>query len=446
MSEWKYLTLSAIADIRVSNVDKKSIAGEKPVLLCNYMDVYSNEYITGSIEFMEATANASEIEKFKVQLGDVVITKDSETPYDIGIPAVIEEPIDNLVCGYHLALIKPNKNVVDSKFLGKQLAMDGSARYFSKYAAGSTRYGLSNAAIANVVIGLPSLAQQQKIAQILKTIDQAIEKTEQLIEKYQQIKAGLMHDLFTRGIGADGQLRPPREQAPELYQETPIGWIPKEWKCLPLRDILSIEGGYLQTGPFGSQLHAHEYQPEGISVVMPQNIENGSISISQMSYISESRAMDLAKHRMKVGDIVISRRGDLSRSAAIQKHEIGWVCGTGCFLLRLATTQLSPEFISLCYRQSFIQRQVEGLSVGSTMPSLNNEIMGKLRFPYCSLDEQMRIVRKVSIIDLKICTHVSELEKLRSQKFGLMHDLLTGKVPVSVDPVKAPLSLEQGAA
>lgn len=293
---------------------------------------------------------------------------------------------------------------------------------------------------------LPPLRVQQKIAHILKTIDQAIEKTEQLIEKYQQIKAGLMHDLFTRGIGTDGKLRPPREQAPELYQETAIGWIPKEWKCLPLRDILSTEGGYLQTGPFGSQLHAHEYQPEGISVVMPQNIENGCISISQISYISESRAIDLAKHRMKVGDIVISRRGDLSRSAAIQKHEIGWVCGTGCFLLRLATTQLSPEFVSLCYRQSFIQRQVEGLSVGSTMPSLNNEIMGKLRFPYCSLDEQMKIVRKVSIIDLKISTHVSELEKLRLQKSGLMHDLLTGKVTVSVEPVKATLSLEQGAA
>ena len=68
-----------------------------------------------------------------------------------------------------------------------------------------------------------------KIARILQTIDQAIEKTEALIEKYQQIKAGLMHDLFTRGIGADGKLRPPREQAPELYQQTPIGWIPKEW-------------------------------------------------------------------------------------------------------------------------------------------------------------------------------------------------------------------------
>ena len=73
---------------------------------------------------------------------------------------------------------------------------------------------------------------QEKIARILQTIDQTIEKTEALIEKYQHIKAGLMHDLFTRGIGADGKLRPPHEQAPELYQQTPIGWIPKEWEQL----------------------------------------------------------------------------------------------------------------------------------------------------------------------------------------------------------------------
>ncbi len=74
------------------------------------------------------------------------------------------------------------------------------------------------------------LRQNKAIASILSSIDRAIASTEALIEKYQHIKAGLMHDLFTRGIGADGKLRPPREQAPELYRESAIGWIPKEWK------------------------------------------------------------------------------------------------------------------------------------------------------------------------------------------------------------------------
>ena len=86
MSEWVTRPLSALADVRVSNVDKKSLPGERPVLLCNYMDAYANDYIRSDIAFMEATASAAEIAKFKVDIGDIVVTKDSETPDDIGIP------------------------------------------------------------------------------------------------------------------------------------------------------------------------------------------------------------------------------------------------------------------------------------------------------------------------------------------------------------------------
>ena len=104
MSEWQVFNLDELADIRVSNVDKKSLPGETSVRLCNYMDVYSNDYITKDLEFMEATASVAECEKFKVELGDVLITKDSETPDDIGIPSVTLDEMDNFVCGYHLAV------------------------------------------------------------------------------------------------------------------------------------------------------------------------------------------------------------------------------------------------------------------------------------------------------------------------------------------------------
>jgi type I restriction enzyme S subunit len=278
---------------------------------------------------------------------------------------------------------------------------------------------------------------QRRISRILQTIDQTIEKTEALIEKYQQIKAGLMHDLFTRGISADGQLRPPREQAPELYQQTPIGLIPKEWEPLKLKTILSTSGGYLQTGPFGSQLHAHEYAYEGVPVVMPQDVNDGKVEEMQIARIAERRAQSLLKHRLKVGDIIIARRGELSRAAAITEFEQGGVCGTGCFLLRLCGSDLDARFFSHMYRNAMIQRQVSGLAVGSTMPSLNNEIMGKLIFPYMSKAEQTAIADKVDLSEARITSLRSELIKLQKQKSGLMHDLLTGKVQVNVDQPEA---------
>ena len=105
--DWKVAPLGTLVEARSSNVDKKSVDGELPVKLCNYMDVYSNNVITRGLPFMEATAKAREIEKFVVERGDVIITKDSETPDDIAVPAYVNDDLEGVVCGYHLTLLKP---------------------------------------------------------------------------------------------------------------------------------------------------------------------------------------------------------------------------------------------------------------------------------------------------------------------------------------------------
>ena len=134
--------------------------------------------------------------------------------------------------------------------------------------AATTVKHLSTRDIRKAKARIPSLRVQKRIGLILQTIDQTIEKTEALIEKYQQIKAGLMHDLFTRGIGADGKLRPPREQAPELYQQTPIGWIPKEWGISPL--------GKLYAEPARNGLYKPpEYHGRGPLMVQMGNMFRG---------------------------------------------------------------------------------------------------------------------------------------------------------------------------
>ena len=321
---------------------------------------------------------------------------------------------------------------VDGKFLFYQVQrLRGS---FERYAAGSTFPEINKKDTARVLIAHPSdVRVQQKIAAILSTIDTAIEKTEALIEKDQHIKAGLMHDLFTRGVLPNGQLRPHREQAPELYQETAIGWIPREWKVSRLETILRDSGGHLQTGPFGSQLHAHEYQTDGVPVVMPQDINDGLVGTESIARISEKRAVSLAKHQLKLGDIIIARRGELSRAAAVSETERGWLCGTGCFLLRLGRTDLNHFFFSHIYRYDYIQRQIAGTQVGTTMPSLNNSVMGRVYFPCPTPNEQNEISARLSKSEREIDSLKQHAEKLKLQKLGLMQDLLTGKVPVSVD-------------
>jgi type I restriction enzyme, S subunit len=336
----------------------------------------------------------------------------------------------NYCIGRGLGSVKAKNGLSNTSFL--KHVLEFNADFLHRRSQGSTFLAIGSNDLKLFPIPDISLAHQQKIASILETIDKAIANTEALIQKYQQIKAGLMHDLFTRGITSDGQLRPPREKAPELYQETAIGWIPREWEAKKLGNILAESGGYLQTGPFGSQLHAHEYTFEGVPVVMPQDINDGKISTAEITRIPENRAEILHRHRLKVGDIIIARRGELSRASAITDLEKAWICGTGCFLLRLGGSNLDAKFFSYAYRHDLVQRQVVGLAVGSTMPSLNNSVMSALYFPHINIDEQNRISARIEIVEQEIETLNRQKRKLTKQKSGLMHDLLTGKVPVTI--------------
>ena len=262
---WPTKKLREIADIRVSNVDKKTYPSEKPVKLCNYMDVYSNDYVTGRIDFMEASATQAEIERFGLKSGDVIITKDSETPDDIGIPTVITEEIAGLVCGYHLALIRPDAEELDSIYLAKQLSTSQVTRYFSLHASGSTRYGLPVGAIESLEIPTPPVPEQTKIAEILSTVDRAIEQTEALIAKQQRLKTGLMQDLLTRGIDQHGNLR---SEQTHKFKDSQLGRIPVEWEVVSLQSMAHRHKHAFVDGPFGSNLKTIHYREAGVPITL----------------------------------------------------------------------------------------------------------------------------------------------------------------------------------
>jgi len=370
-----------------------------------------------------------------LQSGDIVFAGSGETPEEIGRATAYCDS-SKAYAGGDTIIFRPGPGLV-SRFVGYAVNSVAANRYKSKMGQGSSVFHISSEHLSRLPLRFPSLPEEQHcVADVLQTVDEAIEQTEALIAKTQQIKAGLMHDLFTRGVTPNGQLRPAREEAPKLYKESPLGWIPKEWEVLELGEMLKRFGGYLQTGPFGSQLHAHEYQSEGVPVVMPQDIDGGSIETHQIARITETRASELPRHRMRPGDIVIARRGDLSRAAAITGAEDGWVCGTGCFLLRLGQSKLLPEFASYIYRQPFVQRQIEGRAVGTTMPSLNNSVMSELWFPFCQKEEQRRVVDRLEAAGSQQRSLVGESSVLQQIKTGLMHDLLTGRVRVPVPELR----------
>ena len=236
LNEWREVPLASVADIRFSGVNKISQPGEEPVRLCNYTDVYNNDYVNAGMDFMRVTTTRSEIDRFGLQVGDVIITKDSETPDDIGIPTVVDTTATDLVCGYHLALLRPNQEEVDPTFLAKQLAHHRSAQYFGQQANGTTRYGLSTAAIANAPLRLPRLEKQRSASALMRMVDNHIAQTEAVIAKLKQVRAGMLSDLLSYGLDEHGQLRDPIAH-PEQFKDSPLGRIPKEWYISRIDDV-----------------------------------------------------------------------------------------------------------------------------------------------------------------------------------------------------------------
>ena len=194
---WLTKKLKYIAEIKFSNVDKHTIEDEIPVRLCNYVDVYKNDYITNGLEFMNATATETEIEKFTVLRGDVIITKDSEEATDIAVPTFVKEDLENVVCGYHLALIRANENEILNEYLFRKFQSSELKAYFAIEATGVTRVGLSMGEITGVKISYPkSIEEQKQIVEHIKTetanIDTATAKAERELELIQEYKEAMV--------------------------------------------------------------------------------------------------------------------------------------------------------------------------------------------------------------------------------------------------------------
>ena len=205
--------------------------GEEPIRLCNYVDVYHNDRIRADISFMPATAKKAEIRRFRMAAGDVLLTKDSEDWTDIGVPALVEYAADDLVCGYHLAMLRPSSAFLDSGYLFRALGDSGVARQFQVAANGVTRYGLSRNAIRSVRIPLPPLPEQNTIARFLDAADRRIRRyiraKERLVELLDERKRALIHEAVTGRIDVrTGQPYP-------AYKDSGFAWlgkVPEHWE------------------------------------------------------------------------------------------------------------------------------------------------------------------------------------------------------------------------
>jgi type I restriction enzyme S subunit len=225
-AHWEVRRLRNIAEMRVSNVDKHTKDDEVPVRLCNYVDVYKHDRISQGLSFMRATASSEEIARFRLERGDVLITKDSESWNDIGVPALVEQPADDLICGYHLALLRPLRDRLHGGYLFRAVQSRAVTYQFHVEANGVTRYGLSHAAIKSIWVMLPTLPEQAAIVRFLDHVDRRIQRhlraKQKLIKLLEEHNQAIIHRAVTRGLDPNIRLKPSGVKW--------LGDVPEHWK------------------------------------------------------------------------------------------------------------------------------------------------------------------------------------------------------------------------
>ena len=233
---WAAKPLRATADYVVSNVDKVPADDEVPVRLCNYTDVYNNEFITLALDFMQATATVTEIAKFGLAVDDVAITKDSESWDDIGVPALVRETAEDLVCGYHLALIRPRKQQMDGAFLFRCLQAKPVRVQLELAANGVTRFGIPKSDIGAMTLPVPPIAQQRAIADYLDRetarLDALVAAKERVLGLLAEKRRALITRAVTRGLDPRAPLRdsgiPWLGEIPAHWETRKVAWLFRE--------------------------------------------------------------------------------------------------------------------------------------------------------------------------------------------------------------------------
>ena len=297
----------------------------------------------------------------------------------------------------------------------------------SRLASGSTFPEINQRNFEAIIVPMPSKEEQRHIAEILDTIDETIQKTEALISKLKAMKQGLLHDLLTRGLDENGKLRDPKAH-PEHFKDSPLGRIPKEWDVINLGD--SFEELYRYPTYYGI-----EYVGYGVPEVRGELInEDGAMeeNAADYRYISRETADRFPRVSLELGDFVMSVRGTMGKIAMVPERLHGAVITANLIRMKFAKSVVVSEWARHFLLSGFFQDALDLATSATTIKTIQVPQLCSIPFRRPFIDEQIRIADVLDTHDSRIRTEEQYRDKLKLQKKGLMHDLLTGKVRVNV--------------
>ena len=421
----KKYKLKDVASVQISNVDKKTQKHEIPVRLCNFTDVYYNWAITSSVEddFLTASANTKEIERFSLQKGQVALTKDSETRYDIGISAYISEDFDDVLLGYHCALITPNESKVNGQYLNAFMHSRYIRKYFENCASGSgQRFSLTIQVLEDIPLLLPSIEEQRYIGQVFSDIDRKITLNRAINHNLEAMAKQLYDYWFVQFDFPDENGRPYKSSGGKMvWNEKLKRKIPEGWSA---KHLNQIENNII-TGKTPSTSIKGNFQGD-IPFITIDDIRQELFIFNTSRTLSAKGANSQVRKTLPKGSLCCSCIGT--------PGILGFVGIAG-----QTNQQINSIIFHNVHNREFLYFSLDlyfqfaSAKIGNILPNMSKMEFSKILLPYPSNRLVERYHTIVNPIFQKIRTNTKELLELTKLRDELLPLLMNGQVSVNYD-------------
>ena len=419
----KKYKLGDIAKIEISGVDKKTIEGETPVRLCNFVDVYYNWAITKekAKSFMVASAKQTEIDKCSIGKGMVAITKDSETRDDIGVATYIADDFEYVLLGYHSALITPNPAIVDGKYLNAFMHTRYIQKYFENNASGSgQRYTLSNDTISNIPVLLPSIEEQYTIGKLLADLDRKIELNKQINDNLEAMAKQLYDYWFVQFDFPNEEGKPYKSSGGAMVWNDKLKReIPKGWYAENICKIANILSG-------GTPSKAvDEYWNNGtIPFFGPTDCNESVFQIKTADHITQKGLEHCASSLFEEGIVIITARGSIGKLVIVGTP---MAMNQSCYALQ----SKEGEYEYLYFLTTQLIECLKAKGSGSVFKSIIASDIEHSTLCVATENVVSDFCKKVKPLFEKLKANTIEIAELTKQRDELLPLLMNGQATVN---------------
>ena len=424
MSKWTHAPLSQCvesldAGVSVNAEDRPHRAGEVGVLKTSALSGY-----VFHPEQNKAVVRAERRLVAEPVLANSILVSRMNTPALVGESCYVAEAHETIFLPDRVWQVKLRAEVpTNMRWLSYVLQSHEYRHYVEVHATGTSgsMKNLPKSALLSLPVRYPDEPEQTQIATVLSMIDSAIKQTEAIVEKLKKVKQGLLHDLLTRGVDVNGELRPSRIEAPDLYQASPMGWIPKAWSLGSVGTEFEIQLGKM----LDAEKNLGVYKP----YIGNRAVQWGGIDMGAAQLVKMTRS-DLVRFRLTKGDLLVCEGGEVGR-AAIWDEPVD-ECYYQKALHRLRPLRGYSPHLMLAFLRYWTGRDMLANYVSQTsIAHLTQEKLASVPLPIPDGDEQAAVASRLIALDNKARSEDQTLAKLRATKNGLMDDLLTGRVRVT---------------